>query len=92
MASDQDKNKDMNIDEGEIVEVENDDNKPKKPTFRYQGLYDDVGQKSSLKKTLAFFRTWSWLLVSVLLLITILLTVINYFTVNIFFQKIQCLD
>ena len=78
MASDQDKNKDMNIDEEEIVEVENDDNKLKKPTFRYRN--DDVKQKSSLKRTLAFLKTWSWLLVSILLLITILLMVINHFT------------
>ena len=90
MASDQDKNqKDMNIDEEEIVEVENDDSSDKKPTFRYRRLYDHVGQKSSIKKTLAFIRTWSWPLVWLLLL----LMVINYFTVIYFILKINnCLE
>ena len=72
----------MNIDEGEIVKVENDDCSSRRPTLRIRRLYDDVKQKSSLKRTLAFFKTWSWLLVSILLLITILLTVINHFTEN----------
>ena len=80
MDSDQEKNKDKEIDEGEIVQVVNDDSSDKKPTFRYRRLRDHVGQKSSFKKTLAFIRTWSWPLVWLLLL----LMVINYFTVNIF--------
>ena len=89
MASDQDKNKHMNIDEEEIVEVENDSNSDKKPTFRYRRLYDHVGQKSSVKKTLAFIRTWTWPLVWLLLL----LMVINYFTVLYFILKINnCLE
>ena len=89
MASDQDKNKHMNIDEEEIVEVENDDSSDKKPTFRYRRLYDHVGQKSSFKKALAFTRTWSWPLVLLLLL----LMVINYFIVIYFILKIhKCLE
>ena len=84
MDSDQEKNKDMEIDEGEIVQVVNDDSSDKKPTFRYRRLRDHVGQKSSFKKTLTFFKTWSLLLVSVLLLITILLMVTDHITVNIY--------
>ena len=78
MDSDQDKNKNMETDAGEI------DNSEKKPIFRYRRLYDDFRQKSSIEKTLAFFKTWSWLLVLVLLLISIILMVINHFIVNIY--------
>ena len=72
----------MNIDEGEIVKVENDDCSSRRPTLRIRRLCDDVKQKSSLKRTLAFFKTWSWLLVSIFTIITILLSVINHFTEN----------
>ena len=83
--SNQDKKINMEIDDaGDIVEVENDDNSDKKTTFKYRRLYDDVRNKSALKKTLAFFKTWSWLFALVLLLISIILMAINYFTVNIF--------
>ena len=81
MENHQDKNKNMDNDEGEIIDVENDDISEKKPTFRYRRLYDDVRQKSSLKKTLAFFKTWSWLLTSVLLLVLIVIMSINHFEV-----------
>ena len=80
MENHQDKNKNMN-NEGEIIDVENDENSEKKPTFRYRRLYDDVKQKSALKKTLAFIKTWSWLLTSVFLLVLILIMSINYFEV-----------
>ena len=82
MENYQDKNKNMDNDEGEIIDVENDDDiSEKKPTFRYRRLYDDVRQKSALKKTLAFFETWSWLLTSVLLLVLIVIMSINHFEV-----------
>ena len=82
MENHQDKNKNMDNDEGEIIDVENDDDiSEKKPTFRYRRLYDDVRQKSALKKTLAFFKTWSWLLTSVLLLVLIVIMSINHFEV-----------
>ena len=81
MENCQDKNKNMENDDGEIIDVENDENIEKKPTFRYRRLYDDVRQKSPLKKTMAFFKTWSWLLTSVLLLVLILFMSINYFEV-----------
>ena len=81
MENHQDKNKNMDNDEGEIIDVENDDISEKKPTFRYRRLYDDVRQKSALKKTLAFFKTWSWLLTSVLLLVLIVIMSINHFEV-----------
>ena len=81
MENYQDKNKNMDNDEGEIIDVENDEISEKKPTFRYRRLYDDVRQKSSLKKTLAFFKTWSWLLTSVLLLVLIVIMSINHFEV-----------
>ena len=82
MENYQDKNKNMDNDEGEIIDVENDDDiSEKKPTFRYRRLYDDVRQKSALKKTLAFFKTWSWLLTSVLLLVLIVIMSINHFEV-----------
>ena len=76
-------NEDINKIENETVEVDNDDNRDKKPTFRYRRLYDDVTQKSSLKKTLAFLKTWSWLLTLILLLISIIIICIKWDLYNI---------
>jgi len=72
----------MNNDENENVEVDNDDISDKKPTFRYRWLSDDVTQKSSLQKTVAFLKTWSWLLTSILLLIMIIIICTNYYEVQ----------
>ena len=38
--------------------------------------------KYSFKKMLVFYKTWSWLLVSILLLIAILIVCINYLEVK----------
>ena len=82
MENEQDNNKNMKNDKNETVEVENEDVSDKKLTFRYQRLYDDVRQKFSLQKTLAFLKTWSWLLTSILLLISIVIIYINYYEVS----------
>ena len=79
----------MNNDENENVEVDNDDISDKKPTFRYRWLSDDVTQKSSLQKTVAFLKTWSWLLTSILLLIMIIIICTNYYEVINLFLTIQ---
>ena len=68
--------------ENETVEVENDDLSDKKPTFKYQRLYDDGKQKFFLQKTLSFLQTWSWLLTSILLLILIIIICINHYKVS----------
>ena len=72
----------MKNDENVEVEVENDDISDKKPTFKYQRLYDDDRQNFSLQKTLSFLQTWSWLLTSILLLISITIICINYHEVS----------
>ena len=82
MESELDNKKNRKNDKNETVEVENDDISDKKPTFRYQRLYDDGRQQFSLQKTLAFLKTWSWLLTSILLLISIIIICINYYEVS----------
>ena len=91
MANKQDNlSENMNKDENETVEeVENDDISDKKPIFRYRRLFDDVKQKSSLQKTVAFLKTWSWLLTSILLLIMIIIICTNYYEVINLFLTIQ---
>ena len=79
----------MNNNENENVEVENDDISDKKPTFRYRRLFD-VTQKSSLQKTVAFLKSWSWLLTSILLLILIIIICTNYYEViNLLNEKLS---
>ena len=53
--------------------LEDDSDDSNKKRYRYRRIYDDVGNKSFLGKTLAFFKKWFYLLASVFLVIAILL-------------------
>ena len=82
MENEQDNlNINMNNDKNERAEVEN-DYISEQITFRNRGGIDAVyRQKSFREKTLAFLKTWSWLLTSILLLISIISICINYYEV-----------
>ena len=74
-----------NDEQGDIIEVENDDNdtSDKKRTYRYLKLYDNVKHTSNAEKRFCFFKTFMWLLVSIFVLVSIIFLYIKYFGLNV---------
>ena len=82
----------MNYEEEEIVDLENiNDTDDNKKQYRYRRLYDIVGMKSCLDKSLVFSKKGFFLLPCIMLAMMILFFGITYSKVmKIIFQRERC--